>query len=103
MSKNPFINAGAAAAYITAGVSLAFYVAPSLELLEDSIAAPITMLSLLVLSVAVMGYLFFYNPVVLLLEGKHAEAAKLLLTTLALFAGFVVVLVSSLIYFTPRA
>ena len=99
MSNNPFLNAGAAAAYIAAGVSIAFYVGPMLGTLEDTIAAPVLMLSLLVFSVAVMGYLFFYEPVVLLLNGKHAEAARLFLSTLGLFALFILVLVASLLFF----
>jgi hypothetical protein len=37
-----------------------------------------------------MAYLFFYQPVLMLLDGKRAEAAKLFLGTVAIFAGLVV-------------
>ena len=98
MSNNPLINAGAAAAYIAGGVTIGFYVGPRLGSLENTIAAPILMLSLLVFSVAVMGFLFFSRPVALLLEGKGAEAAKLFLQTLGLFAVFIILLLSALVF-----
>ncbi len=47
------------------------------------------MLSLLVLSVAVMAYLFFYQPAVLLAAGKHDQALRLFLSTLAYFVVFI--------------
>lgn len=52
----------------------------------DNILMPMGMLALLVLSVAVMGFLFFYRPLVLMLEGDHAEAASFFLTTVGIFA-----------------
>lgn len=51
--------------------------------------APVIFLSLLVISVALMGYLFFYQPVRLLVEHKAEEAGKLLLSTIASFAGII--------------
>ena len=101
MSQNPFANAGAAAAYITAGGAIAFYVGPYLGSLEDTIAAPILMLSLMVLSVAVMGYLFFYQPVLLLLGGKQKEGAELFLRTLGSFAGITLAILIFLSFFAP--
>jgi len=45
-----------------------------------------------------MAYLFFYQPVLMLLDGKREEAAKLFLHTLAIFAcGTVAVLIISFI------
>jgi hypothetical protein len=85
MQWNPFVSALSAAAYIW-GLGFLF------QLLEstrgdtpDTVFAPILMLSLLVFSVALMGFLFFYRPVVLLLENKRNEAASYFLKTLATF------------------
>lgn len=58
---------------------------------EDHLAIPVVMLSLLVLSVAVMAFLFFYEPVQLLIENRKQEALKLFAQTVGFFACFVVV------------
>ncbi len=47
----------------------------------------IFVLSLFVLSAAMMGYFFVYQPLCLLIEGKQAEATKFFLTTVASFVG----------------
>jgi hypothetical protein len=57
------------------------------------------MLSLLVLSVALMAYLFFYQPVLMLIEGQKQKAVKLFLQTVGIFAiGTALVLVGALIF-----
>ncbi|RJQ29898.1 hypothetical protein C4571_00570, partial [Candidatus Parcubacteria bacterium] len=48
---------------------------------------PIAALSLLTLSVAVMGYLFFYGPLQLYLGGERERAVNLFLKTVGVFAG----------------
>jgi len=85
MSKNPFVNAFAATAYITLIASALSY-APNTDIPEKSVMIPIVMLSLLVLSAAMMGYFFFYQPVRLLIENKQKEATKLFLLTVLIFA-----------------
>ena len=95
MTRSPFINAGAAFVYIALIVNGIFYFAQAGGP-EDTIIIPITMLSLLVLSVATMGYLFFYQPVLLLLAGKHKEGVTLFLHTLGIFACIIVVLLAIL-------
>ncbi len=69
----PFIHAALAALYIVFVVSVInmFSAFPSAQ---HTFLIPITMLSLLVLSAAVMGYLFFYRPIVLLIEGDRRGA-----------------------------
>ncbi len=59
---------------------------------------PITMLSLLTLSVAVMGYLFVYQPLCMYIDGEKKAGAKLFLQTVGIFAGItaVILLVLSL-------
>lgn len=86
MSKNPFLNALAATAYIT-GIALAMRYGPHGSGPDSSFIAPIAFLFLFVLSAALMGYFFLYQPVRLLFEQKPQEATRLFLTTVAVFAG----------------
>jgi hypothetical protein len=91
MTTNPFINAGLAVAYVAGIVSLISFGTGFVDAeQEDNILMPMAMISLLTLSTAVMAYLFFYQPVMLLLDGKRQEAVRLFLHTVALFAGFTV-------------
>jgi hypothetical protein len=86
MSRNPYINAFCAAAYIVC-IALLLHYGPALVRDEpDTILAPISMLSLLVLSVAFMGYAFFLQPLLMFMEGQKREAVELFTKTLAVFA-----------------
>ena len=86
MTKNPFYNAIAASMYI---IVIVFTMNIVFEMETNTgIAAfitPIIMLSLFTLSVAVMGYIFFYQPVLLFLEGEKEKAIKLFLKTIGIF------------------
>jgi hypothetical protein len=87
MTTNPFYNALLAIAYIAGIMTLVFF-APSIIMgPKESIFIPMGMLALLVLSVAVMAYLFFYRPVMMLLDGEREKAVKLFLHTVGIFAG----------------
>jgi len=86
--QNPVYNAIAAAGYI-AGVVLLIFLGANIFDEPDNILMPMGMLSLLVFSVAIMAYLFFYQPLILMMENKHAEAAQFFLTTLGIFACIV--------------
>jgi 4-hydroxybenzoate polyprenyltransferase len=86
MTKNPLYNALLAIAYIAALVSAVFYGSKHLEGLEETIFLPMGFLATFVLSAALMGYLFFYQPIILLLDGQREKAAKLFLHTVAIFA-----------------
>ncbi|TSC63287.1 MAG: Uncharacterized protein Athens041674_215 [Parcubacteria group bacterium Athens0416_74] len=96
MTTNPYINAALASAYI---VLVVFGITTLGELVgsgaEDTVMAPITMLSLLVLSVAFMAFTFFYRPVVLLLDGKRSEAVSFFVRTLAAFVLITAVVVAT--------
>ncbi len=92
MKWNPLINAALAAAYIFGIAALFRYIAYLGQGVPDSIIDPIGVLSVLVFSVAVMGFLFFYRPVILLLENKRDEAISYFLRTLGLF-GIITLLV----------
>ncbi len=89
MTKNPFLNAIAATAYIALIASFLFYGTKHIGPVE-SVFIPITMLSLFVLSAAVMAFVFCYQPIQLFLEGQKKEATNLFLKTLGSFAAITI-------------
>lgn len=98
MTKNPFYNALFAIAYIVILITVAFSTSSIFAGKEDTIFIPMGMLSLLVFSVALMAYLFFYQPVLMLIEGKREQAVKLFLHTIGIFAiGTALLLLVSLL------
>jgi hypothetical protein len=97
MTKNPFINAISATAYIAIIASVMFYGTKNLPK-EDSVYAPIVIISLFTLSAAMMGYLFLFQPLQLYLDGKKKLAVNLFIQTLATFAGLTALFL--VLYFT---
>src|SRR3989344_5352184 len=97
MNKNPFINALAAAIYIVV-IVLIINAMTSFSSSEDTILIPMAMLSLFVLSAAVMGFLFVFEPTRLLLENKKQESVRFFAKTVGTFALFVVLFFAVLIY-----
>lgn len=91
MSKNPIINALSASAYIIVGVTVMTFVTQPLKNKPDTFFAPVVLLSLLTLSVAVMAFLFFYQPLQLIIEGKKKEAVNLFVKTVGIFAAITAV------------
>ena len=91
MSKNPLINALSASAYIILGVTIMTYVTQPLKNKPDTFFAPIVFLSILTLSVAVMAFIFFYQPLLLFIEGKKKEAVRLFINTTGIFAAITAV------------
>lgn len=96
MRHSPFLYAGAVAIYITSISFFLFYVPERLAGQEDTVAAPIAMLSLFVLSAAVMGFLFLYRPLTLYLDGQKQEAVKFFGATLLIFACITVFIFAAL-------
>lgn len=86
MTKNPLYNALLAISYIVVLVSAVNFAATHLQMMPDSLFLPMSVLATLVLSVALMGYLFFYQPVLLLLDGQREKAVTLFLQTVGIFA-----------------
>lgn len=86
MTKNPFVNAICAAAYIILGVVIMNFATQPLRNKPDTFFAPVVFLSLLTLSVAVMAFLFFYQPLMLFIEGKKKDAVNLFVKTIGIFA-----------------
>lgn len=87
MNKRSLINALSASGYIVLVVSLFNFIMQTQKDKPDTIAAPITVLSVLTLSVAVMSYLFFYQPIMLFIEGKKKLAVNHFLQTVVIFAA----------------
>ncbi|HEU5114412.1 MAG TPA: hypothetical protein VFT82_01445 [Candidatus Paceibacterota bacterium] len=86
MNKKPFYNAILASGYIALLIDFMNWTS-KFQAGESNLLIPILMLSLLVLSVAIMGYLFFYEPVTLLIDGKRTEAVSSFLKTTVTFAA----------------
>ena len=98
MIKNPYLNAFMALGYI-AGIILVINKTSSIAAnTPDTLLAPVTMLSLFVLSASIMGILFVYEPARLFLENQKREALSFLLKTVGTFACFVVILAALLLY-----
>lgn len=86
MFRKPFFNALLATTYIGTLVTVMNFAGSYLREIPDNPFMPMGMLSLLTLSVALMGYLFFYQPVIMLLDGQREEAVHFFLKTVATFA-----------------
>jgi len=85
MRWNPFLNAFGAAAYVSGVGLLIQYISSLHHDTPDNVIGSIAFISLVVFSAAVMGFLFFYRPVMLLLENKRDEAISFFLKTLGTF------------------
>ena len=91
MNKHPLYNAGAAFLYIVAVVSFIRMVGILAgDKPDNTFLAPIGALSLLVLSVSMMAYVFFSTPLTLLLKGEDKAGIRYLLHTVGYFALFVI-------------
>lgn len=87
MIQRAFINAFSAELYIVGLVLLINQMFESLPN-EDTLVILMVMLSLLVLSVCVMGYFFVLQPVTRFLGTGLKEALQLFLYTIGIFAVF---------------
>lgn len=90
MSNNPIINALSASGYIILIVSVMNFISQTLKDKPDTFFAPAVFLSLLTLSAATMAYLFFYQPLRLLIEGKKKQAVSLFAQTIGVFGAITV-------------
>lgn len=96
MKWNPFINAIAAYAYIGVVVLFLHFIESLRHDTPDTLLDGMGMISLVVFSAAVMAFLFFYQPVLRLVENKKAEAVSYFLKTLGIF-GVITVIVLTLV------
>jgi hypothetical protein len=93
MKWNPIANAVAAALYILLVGSIIQHLSKLHHDTPDNLLGTMTALSLMTLSAAVMGFLFFGRPAILLLERKHSEAVCFFLKTIGTFAVIALALV----------
>ena len=93
MTKNPIINALGASGYIFLVVTVMKFVTDPLKNKPDTFFAPIAALSVLTLSVTVMAFMFFYQPLQLFIEGKKKQALNLFIRTVGIFAVITTVVV----------
>ena len=98
MIKNPYLNAFMALGYIALIILVISKTSAIAANTPDTLLAPVTMLSLLVLSVSIMAILFFYQPLRLFIENQKGEALSFLLKTVGTFACFVLILATLLLY-----
>ena len=98
MIKNPYLNAFMALGYIALIILVISKTSSIAANTPDTILAPVTMLSLFVLSAAIMGILFVYESLRLFLENQKQQALSFLLKTVGTFACFVVILAALLFY-----
>jgi len=94
MKWNPVLSAGAAIAYIALIALFLNFIETYRHDTPDTILDGIGFLSLLVFSASVMAFLFFYRPIVLLIENKKAEALSYFLKTLGVFGAITATLIT---------
>jgi hypothetical protein len=85
MQWNPFINGAAASAYIGAVVLFLHFIESIRHDTPDTFIDGMGAISLFVFSAAVMAVLFFYQPILMLIENKPSEAISYFLKTLGVF------------------
>ena len=95
MTKKPIYNALAATIYIVLIIFFIDFIS-SVEYVSEGLWQSIIALSLLTLSVAVMGYIFFFHPLVLFVEKNKKEAVKYFIHTILYFA--IIIILIFLIY-----
>ena len=100
MTNNPLLNALLASAYIALVASI-LYSGRAILPPEDGILVPITILSLFVLSAAIMGFLFLFQSAQLFLDGERKTAVQLFLQTVGYFAG-ITLLFLVILFFVSR-
>lgn len=91
MTKNPLINALSASGYILLIVSVLNVLSLTKGGEPDTPFAPVIFLSLLTLSASFMAFVFFYQPLQFLIDGKKKEAVRLLGQTIGIFAMITIV------------
>ncbi len=98
MTKNPFYNAGLAVLYIVFIVLVINFGSKwATQEANENLLFPIGMLSIFVISAAIMGFIVLYQPMTMFLDNKRKEGVGLFLRTIGVFAAIAfVVLVTAL-------
>jgi hypothetical protein len=87
--KKPFLYASGAALYIIIVVVILQTASYVFKNMSGTMFVPMAMLSMFVLSAAIMGYLFLSEPLYLLLENRKQEAVTFFAKIVGFFACFV--------------
>lgn len=87
MRWNPLLNALAASTYICIVVLFLHFMESVRSNTPDTLLDGLGVISLFVFSASVMAFLFFYRPLLLLIDGKKREALTYFLTTLGAFGA----------------
>jgi hypothetical protein len=90
MKWNPLLNAAAAAAYIGAVALFMHFIGSLRHDTPDTLLDGMGVMSLFVFSAAVMAFLFFYQPVIMLIENKRAAGIAYFLQTLGIFGAITI-------------
>lgn len=98
MTKNPVINALTASIYIFLVVGLMNVVTQYAKDKPDTFMAPVLALFMLTLSASVMAYLFFYQPLLFVLDGKKKEAISLFVKTVGAFGVMTIIVLGFVIF-----
>jgi hypothetical protein len=85
MRWNPYLGAATATAYIGGVVLFIHFIESIRHDTPDTLIDGMGFISLFVTSAAVMAFLFFYRPVMLIVENRKSEAISYFLKTLATF------------------
>jgi len=94
MTTSPHYNALLAIAYIALLVTGVFMGSNLLEgVVDETIFLPMGFIATFVLSAALMAYLFFYQPLILFLEGRREEALRFFFRTVGTFAAATAVVI----------
>lgn len=96
LSLRAFLNAAGTFAYITV-IALFMSRASDLFGAEDTALTPVFALTLFVVSAFVTGLLVLGKPIMLYIDGERRDALKLLITTVAWLAVFLVAVGVSMI------
>lgn len=103
MTKNPFVNSLIAIVYIALVASFMYYTNHILGSTPDSLIMPVSFLCLFVLSAAMMGITFFYQPIKMYLDGDKKNSLALITRTIVIFAAYTIVVIATMfILFSGR-
>ncbi len=94
MKHSPFLNALTASVYIGLIVVFLHFIESIRHDTPDTVFDGLAFISLFTFSAAVMAFLFFYQPISLLIENKKEEAFTYFIKTIGIFGLITVVLMS---------
>lgn len=98
MRWNPFINGIGAAAYVWGIGLLINHISRLHHDTPDNMIGSIAAISLFTFSAAVMAFLFFYRPIMLLIKGNTREAIVFFLKTIGVFGTITLVVILTLVF-----